>query len=68
MFGRVCFPGEADDIDYLEKIERVFADTDIPVIWGADIGHTKPSFTLINGAVGHLIYEDNYAELTIELI
>lgn len=67
VFGRVCFPGEADDIDYLEQLERVFGDTDVPVIWGADIGHTKPSMTVINGSVGHLVCEDGRAWLSMEL-
>ena len=67
IFGRPCMPGDATDIDYLEQLERVFADIDVPIIWGADIGHTKPSFTLINGAIGHLRYEDGEAELSMEL-
>jgi muramoyltetrapeptide carboxypeptidase LdcA involved in peptidoglycan recycling len=67
LFGRVCFPGEADDVDYLEQLERVFRDTRVPLIWGADIGHTKPSFTLINGALAHLTFEDGYAELSMFL-
>ena len=68
VFGRTFLPGEASDIDYLEQLERVFAETDVPVIWNADIGHTKPSFTLINGAMGHLIFENGEAELEMELI
>lgn len=67
IFGRVCFPGEATDVDYLEQLERVFYDIDVPLIWGADIGHTKPSFTLINGALGHLKFNDGYARLKMEL-
>ncbi len=67
IFGRTCFPGEATDMDYLEQLERVFGGMDIPVIWNADIGHTKPSFTLINGAMGHLEFENGYAELTQSL-
>ena len=67
VFGRVCFPGEASDLDYLEQLERVFGNTDIPVIWGADIGHTKPSMTLINGSIGHLTYYNGKAELMMEL-
>ena len=67
VFGRPCFRGDATDIDYLEQLERVFADLEAPVIWNADIGHTKPSFTLINGAIGHLSYDHGYAELTMEL-
>lgn len=67
IFGRTCFPGDSTDMDYLEQLERVFSDMDVPLIWGADIGHTKPSFTLINGAIGHLQFEDGEAELTMEL-
>ena len=67
IFGRTCFPGEATDEDYLTQLERVFGELDVPVIWGADIGHTKPSFTIINGAMGHLTYEDGRASLTMEL-
>ncbi len=67
LFGRVCFPGEATDVDYLAELERVFADTEIPVIWGADIGHTKPSMTLINGAMAHLSFDNGRAVLEMEL-
>ena len=68
VFGRVCFPGDASDIDYLEQLERVFADMDLPVIWGADIGHTKPSMTIINGSIGHLTFCEGKASLSMELI
>lgn len=67
VFGRTCFPGEATDLDYLEQLERVFADTGIPLIWNADIGHTKPSFTIVNGSIGHLTFDNGYAELSMEL-
>ena len=67
IFGRTCFTGDAEDEDYLEQLERVFGDMDVPMIWNADIGHTRPSFTLINGAIGHLEFEDGYAELSMEL-
>ena len=67
VFGRTCFTGEATDIDYLEQLERVFGNMDVPVIWNADIGHTKPSFTIINGAMGHLTYAHGTAVLTMEL-
>lgn len=67
IFGRTCFPGENTDIDYLEQLEHVFGNMDVPVIWGADIGHTKPSFTLINGAIGHFTYDHGEAMLEMEL-
>jgi muramoyltetrapeptide carboxypeptidase LdcA involved in peptidoglycan recycling len=68
IFGRTFLPGEASDMDYLELLERVFAGTGVPLIWNADIGHTKPSFTIINGAMGHLTFENGRASLSMELL
>lgn len=68
VFGRVVFPGEHTDEEYLAQLDRVFRDTNVPIIWGADIGHTKPSMTLINGAMGHLVYDNGKATLSIELL
>lgn len=68
VFGRVCFTGDADDIDYLSLLERVFGELDVPVIWNADIGHTKPSMTLINGSFAHLQVQNGRAELEMELL
>ena len=67
IFGRTCFTGDASDEDYLVQLERVFGDMDVPFIWNADIGHTKPSFTIINGSVGHLGFDSGYAELSMDL-
>ena len=67
IIGRTLLPGEATDEDYLFNIGRVLADTGVPLIWNADIGHTKPSFTLINGAIGHFTYDNGSATLSMEL-
>ena len=67
IFGRTFLPGDATDYDYLQMLERVLADIGVPLIWNADIGHTKPSFTLINGAIGHLTYHSGAATLSMEL-
>ena len=52
IFGRVMYPCGSEDQEYIELLKLVFPD--IPFIWGADIGHTKPAMTLINGALGTL--------------
>ena len=67
IFGRTFLPGDATDEDYLYRVQRVLADTGVPFIWNADVGHTKPSFTIINGAVGHLSYHSGHATLSMEL-
>lgn len=68
IIGRTLFPGDADDHEYLSTLERVFADTKTPLIWNADIGHTKPSFTIINGAMAHFEFKGGDASLAMELI
>lgn len=65
IFGRVMFPGDASDSEYVELLKDALPD--IPFIWNADIGHTKPCMTLINGALGHLQYENGVATLNMEL-
>ena len=67
IIGRTFLPGDATDEDYLNHIGRVLADTGVPLIWNADIGHTKPSFTLINGAIGHFTFDHGQATLSMEL-
>lgn len=68
IFGRTLITGDASDEDYLIQLERVFGELELPVIWNADIGHTKPSMTLINGAMAHLVYNDGKASISMELI
>lgn len=52
ILGRVRFPNTMIDMTYQEAIERLFSD--IPLILEADIGHVKPSMTIMNGAIGHV--------------
>ena len=60
IFGRIMFKEGSSDSEFIEKITKCFAEYDsgdgyvIPIIWNADIGHVKPSFTLINGAMANL--------------
>ena len=67
IIGRTLIPGEATDEDYLNQIGRVLADSGVPLIWNADVGHTKPSFTLINGAIGHFTFDNGHATLNMKL-
>lgn len=67
VIGRTFLPGDATDDDYLSALGRVFGEMDVPLIYNADIGHTKPSFTIVNGAVGCLKYADGKASLEMEL-
>lgn len=47
LIGKVCFPNTFVDMSYEELIAKAIPD--IKVIFNFDLGHIKPSFTLING-------------------
>jgi len=52
-------------MSYEEAIERALPD--IPAIYDTDIGHTVPSFTMINGAIMKLRYSDGRGTVKFEL-
>lgn len=65
IFGRVMYPGDATDNDYVDLLKSALEG--IPFTWGADIGHTKPAMTIINGSLGTLSFQNNKATLNMEL-
>lgn len=65
MVGRVLFPSSETGMSYGEALEKALPD--IPYIYEADIGHTKPSFTMINGAMMLLDYQDGRGSLSFQL-
>ena len=64
VFGRVMFPGGMM-LSYEQAVRRALGD--VPFALEADVGHVKPCFTLINGALGHLNVEQGRATLEMEL-
>lgn len=61
LFGRVMFPQG----DYPAAIRRALGDA--AIVWNADIGHVKPAFTLINGAMARVAAADGRGTLEMEL-
>lgn len=49
LIGKVKYVPKYNIISYEEGIER--AELDIPIVYKFDIGHVKPSFTIINGSL-----------------
>ncbi len=66
LFGSVLFPKVECNMEYYEGIKKVFKDKNI--IYNADIGHVKPVFTLINGSLGEISYQNNKLTLKMELL
>ena len=64
IIGRTLFPSE-NSITYEEAIQKALHD--IPVLSNADIGHTLPHMTMINGAILDLTYARKKATLKFSL-
>jgi len=64
-FGRTCFESNSTGLSYEDAIKHALQD--IPVIYDADVGHTVPRITMINGAILHLQYKNGKAALQFKL-
>lgn len=65
IFGRVeeeSFTG----ISLEDAIKRGISDENIDIIINADIGHTNPRITILNGAYVHIKYENGKSEIVFE--
>ncbi len=67
VFGRSMTNSSYYDISFEEAISRSLKDLDIEVLWDLDIGHVKPSVTLINGAITTIIYENGKGTIDFNL-
>ena len=64
IVGRTLIESSETGMSYEEALQNITED--IPLIYQADIGHTSPSMTMINGAILHLSYHDHKASLKFE--
>ena len=64
VFGRVMFPGDSTDWNYIEHLRRVFR---VPMLWNTDIGHVKPCMTLINGASARITSAEGKGSIEMRL-
>lgn len=61
LIGKVCIEGTFVDVSYEELIKKAISD--IPIVYKFDVGHVKPSFTMINGMKARVISNDNEESL-----
>jgi len=64
VFGRVLFSGSDLGISYEYAIKRALG-ADAPLVMGADIGHVKPTMTLVNGAIAKIAVKEGRASLEL---
>ena len=57
IVGRVCFPSTMMEMSYEDAFLRVFGEQ-MPLVTQVDVGHVKPMWTMVNGAMCHLQCKD----------
>ena len=67
VFGRTRHEGSEECLTYVDAVKRALGP-DIPIIMEADIGHVKPTFTLINGAIGHFESSNGKGKFKMEIL
>ena len=61
IVGKVRFPNTFTDMRYEDAVKRALPD--VKSVFNFDIGHVKPSFTMINGMNARLISNDDERSL-----
>ncbi len=51
-------PTTESSLRYPEALRAVLGDLPMPVVFDVDIGHQPPQFTLINGAMAHVVFNN----------
>lgn len=64
IFGRSAIERSYYDISFKEAVTRVLGELNIPILFGADIGHVSPRMTIINGAICNVVSRDGKGEIT----
>ena len=65
MLGRTLFPSSDTGMDYGDALAAALPD--VPYMYDVDIGHTRPSVTMMNGAIVHAVCEDGRGSIRFEL-
>ena len=61
LIGKVRFPNTDDDSLYVNAIRNAL--NEVKIVYNFDIGHVKPSFTMINGVNARVVVNDKEGSL-----
>ena len=68
IIGRALNQDSLFDYNYFEANLEHLKSFGVPVVINADVGHTNPSWYMVNGSLATFKYEKNKAEISFELI
>jgi len=67
VFGRTSAGEEVGGFTTLDAMERLAVETNLPIIYNADIGHVPPQITLVNGAYAEIKASNQQGEMMMYL-
>lgn len=65
LIGRPMFEGSDYSISYEEAVKYILGPLGINYVFGCDIGHKQPQFTMVNGAIGEFKLKNHKGELNL---
>ena len=63
IFGRTHMEEPFYDFEYIDVLEKALSDLNVPIVYDIDIGHTMPQWTIINGSLGRVKFDNGKCEL-----
>ncbi|MBE5822323.1 MAG: LD-carboxypeptidase [Clostridiales bacterium] len=63
IFGRTHMEDAYFDFEYVDAIEKAIGDLNVPIIYDIDIGHTMPQWTIVNGSLGTITFDNGKCKL-----
>jgi muramoyltetrapeptide carboxypeptidase len=70
LIGRSAGPdaNREENLSYVEALQSVLGDLGLPILYDVDIGHRPPQFSIINGSLGTVSFENGAGSLRQKLI
>lgn len=68
VFGRPTFFSSFSDTSFDEAVNNALSKYNVPIVTGADIGHRPPQFTMVNGALAKVTYDNHGGTIDMRFV
>lgn len=58
IFGRTYMDSSYFDFEYIDALKKALGELNVPIVYDIDIGHTMPQWTIVNGSLGKIIFDN----------
>lgn len=68
IFGRTYMNEPYFDFEYTDVLINGVGDLNVPIVYDIDIGHTMPQWTIVNGSLGTIRFENEKCKILQQFI